>query len=66
VEIPAATTGATVTVIDVNGRIVESRNVAAGNDVQKVQFNLNGMSKGIHFVQVISGDSRYMTKVLLQ
>jgi hypothetical protein len=66
VEIPAGIADATITVMDVNGRIVANTSVTASDDMQKVQFNLNRISTGIHFIQVISGDNRYMTKVLVQ
>lgn len=51
-----------VVVMDMTGKIVDSRTNAEG----KVQFNMSNLANGMYMVQVMYGEDTYRTKLSVQ
>jgi hypothetical protein len=66
IEIPAIAQDMQIAIIDMNGRVVETRNIAANENEQHLEINLSNISKGIYMVQAISGDYNFHTKLVIE
>ena len=63
--IPAAYTQATVTIADINGRIVTLKNITE-NDGTPIEFNLSNPASGVYLVKVNAGEANFTTKVIIE
>jgi len=62
VEIPHDIKADRIIVMDMAGKVIDSKANAEG----KVQFNMSGLAKGIYMVQVMYGEDTYRTKLTVQ
>lgn len=62
VEIPHDIKAERIVVMDIAGKVIDSKTNAEG----KVQFNMSGLAKGIYMVQVMYGEDTYRTKLTVQ
>jgi len=53
----------TATILDVNGKVIETRSATDGS---KVQFNLSNMPKGIYMISIMNEYGQFRSKVLIQ
>jgi hypothetical protein len=65
VEVPQIEETATVTVMDIQGKVLETRSIGA-NDNRKVRFDLSTKPYGMYLVDVLYGDQRYHAKIVRQ
>jgi predicted RNA-binding protein with TRAM domain len=65
VEIPATNKSAEITIMDVTGRVIDSRSIT-NNEGAAIQFNLSNIAKGIYLVKVNTGGTPYITKVVVR
>ncbi len=62
VEVPHDVKADRIVIMDMTGKIVDSRTNAEG----KVQFNMSSLAKGMYMVQVMYGEDTYRTKLTVQ
>ncbi|WP_161499303.1 NHL domain-containing protein [Flavipsychrobacter stenotrophus] len=63
IEIPATNLEANLLVVDVTGRTVQTRSIAAGN--QSIKVGLQGLATGTYFVKVAVGSDIYREKFVV-
>lgn len=63
IEIPATKVAATLLVVDVTGRTVQTNNIATGNKGNKI--TLQGLASGTYFVKVAVGSNVYREKFVV-
>jgi cytidine deaminase len=66
VSLPALKYDSRLTVFDLGGNVVEQRMIAKNDKSQEMPFDLSHMSRGLYFIQVLSGDKHYFYKVALR
>jgi uncharacterized protein YjdB len=64
VAIPATASGATVTILDVLGKVMDTR-TTADTRAQTMSFNLSNMPAGSYIVKVNAGDNTYRQQVIV-
>lgn len=62
VEVPHDVKADRIVIMDMTGKIVDSRTNAEG----KVQFNMSNLAKGMYMVQVMYGEDTFRTKLSVQ
>jgi hypothetical protein len=65
VDVPQTEEVATVTLMDIQGKVLQSRKLNV-NDDHKVQFNLEDSPLGMYFIEVNYGAERFRTKIARQ
>jgi trimeric autotransporter adhesin len=65
IELPGAQTDATITIMDVLGKVVETRTVLAGNGAKQL-FNLHNVASGSYVVKVNVGNKVYRDKIVIR
>jgi hypothetical protein len=66
IEIPAIAQDMQITIMDINGRVVETRKIAANENAQHLEISLGNISKGIYMVQAIGGAYNFHTKLVIE
>ncbi len=64
IEIPPTNVEANLFVVDVTGRMVQSKTIAAGN--QSTKLDLQGLATGAYFIKVAVGSDVYREKFVVQ
>jgi hypothetical protein len=65
VDVPHSDEAATVVLRDMQGRVLETRNVNANEDHQ-LRFDLQSSPRGVYFIEGLFGAQSFHTKVVLQ
>ena len=64
IEIPATVNGATITIMDVLGKVIETR-ITADPKMQKMSFNIGNTPPGSYIVKVNADDKTYRQKIVI-
>jgi len=65
VQLPPSEGQSQILVTDVQGKVITKKTITDGNGRQ-INLNLSDAARGIYFLEVMSGDQHYRTKVLIQ
>jgi hypothetical protein len=65
VEVPQTEEVATVTLLEIQGKVIDSRKVNA-NDSRKVRFDLENNARGLYVIEVAYGETRFRGKIVRQ
>jgi hypothetical protein len=65
VNVPQTEEVATVTLLDIQGKVIDSRKVNA-NDSRKVRFDLENNARGLYVIEVAYGETRFRGKIVRQ
>jgi hypothetical protein len=65
VQLPDAEGQSVILVTDVQGKVVTKRTVK-DDDGRRINLNLGDAARGVYFLEVISADRHFRTKVLIQ
>jgi len=57
---------AEISLLDANGKLMETQTLSKLNDVRVVGFDLSQLAKGIYFVKVVSGKNANIQKLILK
>ncbi len=64
VQLPATTNGSVITIMDVTGRVIETRNIAATNS-QNVVFELRNVAAGSYLIRVNADNNTFRDKIVI-
>ena len=64
VELPATNDDATITILDVLGKVIETR-IVENNTGSKTTFNLSALAHGSYIVRINSGDQVFREKIVI-
>ena len=65
VQLPVFEGQSQILVTDVQGKVISKKTVTE-DDGQQINLNLGDAARGVYFLEVISGDQHFRTKVLIQ
>jgi hypothetical protein len=65
VELPYFEKSASVNLMDIHGRVLQSRQISEADD-HKLRFDLGNNPRGLYIVDVMYDDHRYRTKVIME
>ncbi len=66
VRVPVVKGSAQIQVIDMTGKLIDSKTITDGTMSQEVEFNMSDAVRGLYFIKVIANDKAYIEKVMIQ